>query len=58
MPNHTAYFAALRHCHPWFAFHGGFGRGSGALDLFILLLAIAIVVCAVSLLRGGNSEKK
>jgi glycerol-3-phosphate acyltransferase PlsY len=51
-------FIVLRHCHPWFGFHGGFGHGTGALHLFILVIAIAIVICTVSILRGSDSEKK
>ena len=55
---HTAYFIVLRHCHPWFGFHRGFGHGTGALGFFILLITIAILICAFSGRRGSDSEKK
>jgi hypothetical protein len=52
------YFIVLRHCHPWFGFHGGFGHGAPALLFFILLIAIAIMIWAFSGWRGSDSDKK
>ena len=52
------YFIVLRHCHPLFGFHGGFHHGAGAVVFFILLIAIAIVICAFSGRRGSDSDKK
>ena len=58
MLRHTVDVIALSRCHPLFGFHGGFGRGTGALDLVILLIGIAIVICTVSILREGDGKKK
>lgn len=52
------YFILVRHAHPWFGFHGGFGRGGGGglVEAVLVIAAIALVVWALT--RSGTNGNK